>query len=257
MSGGVVDAVDMEKQPLARTIDQSRVNPAASADNRWATYRDRHAHLQRAADTVREALREAILDGYLTPGSRLREEELAREFGVSRTPVREALQQLAADGFVEVSPHQGAIVASLTVEDILAIYVVREELEGLSARLAARRATPEQCEQLLALVEEMEALAGTISPKQMAAHNLTFHATLRQIAGNRYLDRFLSQIEHAVHRFGRTTYAQPGRMQTSIAEHRAIVDAVIAHDPERAEAAAIDHMRQARLLRLRMLEDDH
>jgi len=148
-------------------------------------------------------------------------------------------------------------VANLTVEDILAIYVVREALEGVSARLAARRATPVQCNRLLAIVEEMESQIESNSPAQMAELNLRFHAELRQAAANRHLDRFLSQIEHAVRRFGQTTYAHTGRMRTSIAEHRALVDAVIAHDPERAEALATEHMREARLLRLRMLAEDH
>jgi DNA-binding GntR family transcriptional regulator len=225
--------------------------------NRWEIYRQRHAHLQRAADTVREALRDAILEGELAPDARLREEELAREFGVSRTPVREALQQLNAEGFVEVSPHQGAVVVRLTVEDILAIYVVREALEGVSARLAARRATPEQCARLLAIIDEMEAGSATLRPSQIADLNLRFHAELRQAASNRYLDRFLSQVEHAVRRFGQTTFAYPGRLQSTMAEHRAIVDAVIAHDPERAEALAIEHMHEARQLRMRMLMEDN
>jgi DNA-binding GntR family transcriptional regulator len=231
--------------------------PSRSEHPKWETFRQRHAHLQRAADTVREALRDAILEGDLAPGERLREEELAREFCVSRTPVREALKQLHSEGLVEVSPHQGAVVASLTVEDILAIYVVREALEGVSARLAARRASPEQCSRLLAIIEEMESQAETMSPGQMAELNLRFHAELRKAAGNRYLERFLGQIEHAVRRFGHTTYAYPGRMQTSIAEHRRIVDAVVARNPEQAEALAIHHMQEARQLRLRMLADDH
>jgi DNA-binding GntR family transcriptional regulator len=230
---------------------------AEPVENRLSLYRQRYSHLQRTADVVREALRDAILDGELGSDTRLREEELAREFGVSRTPVREALQQLSAEGFIDVQPHRGAVVTRLSVEDILAIYLVREVLEGVSARLAARRATPEQCTSLLASVEEMEAQAATATPAEMADLNLDFHANLRHVADNRYLDRFLSQIEHAVRRFGQTTYAYPGRTNASIAEHRAIVEAVVAHDPERAEAFAIQHMRGARQLRIRMLAEDN
>lgn len=231
--------------------------PASDESNTWEIYRARHAHLNRSADIVRESLRDAILDGEAPPGARLREEELARLFGVSRTPVREALQQLSSEGLVQTSPHQGATVASLSVEDILAIYVVREALEGVSARLAARRATPEQHVQLLAIVEEMESNVADSTPAEMAEMNLRFHAELRNAAGNRYLDRFLSQIEHVVRRAGHTTYSHSRRPGSSIAEHRAIVDAVVAGDPERAEELAIEHMRQARLLRLQMLADEH
>ena len=243
---------------MTRTVKRTNGGSVSGADSeRWAEQRKRHAHLQRAADVVRETLRDAILEGELAPSTRLREEELAREFGVSRTPVREALQQLGAEGFIEVSPHQGAVVASLTVEDILAIYVVREVLEGVSARLASRRATPAQIERLLAIVEEMEAQIDSGSPAQLADLNLRFHAELRRAAANRYLDRFLSQIEHAVRRFGQTTYASPGRKESSIAEHRAIIEAVSARDPERAEVLAIEHMREARRLRLHMLTEEH
>lgn len=222
-----------------------------------ATYRQRFAHLHRAADVVRESLREAILDGEIEAGQRLREEELAREFGVSRTPVREALQQLSSEGLVDVNPHQGAIVTQLTTDDILAIYVVREVLEGVSARLAARRATPEQCASLLAIVDEMDAIANDGDPGAIAKLNLRFHAELRQAANNRHLDRYLSQIEHSVRRFGQTTFAYPGRAQTTVNEHRAIMDAVTAHDSEGAEALAIEHMRKARELRLRMLMEEY
>jgi DNA-binding GntR family transcriptional regulator len=233
------------------------IGVTSPVSNRLDAYRQRYMHLQRTTDIVREALRDAVLEGELGAGTRLREVELAREFGVSRTPVREALQQLGAEGLIDVHPHQGAVVTSLSVEDILAIYVVREVLEGLSARLAARRATPEQCEALLASIEAIEAVSQTATPSEMADYNLRFHAELRRVAGNRYLDRFLSQIEHAVRRFGHTTYAYAGRTSSSIAEHRAIVDAVVAHDPESAEAHAIEHMREARKLRLRMLSEEH
>lgn len=222
-----------------------------------AIYRQRFEHHHRAADVVRDALREAILDGSIQPGRRLREEELAREFGVSRTPVREALQQLNSEGLVDVHPHQGAIVTQLTTEDILAIYVVREVLEGLAARLAARRATPEQCNRLAATVDAMQAIARDGEPMTMAELNLEFHNELRKAAANRHLERFLSQVEHAVRRFGQTTFSYPGRAESTVREHRAIADAVMARDSERAEALAIEHMREARQLRLRMLIDDH
>lgn len=220
------------------------------------TYRQRFAHLHRAADQVRDSLREAILDGEIKAGQRLREEELAREFGVSRTPIREALQQLSSEGLIDISPHQGAVVTGLTTDDILAIYVVREALEGVAARLAARRATPEQCKTLLAIVEEMAAVASNGNPAALAQLNLQFHAELRRAANNRHLDKYLSQVEHAVRRFGQTTFAYPGRAASTVEEHRAIVDAVVAGDAERAEALAIEHMREARKLRLKMLFED-
>lgn len=220
-----------------------------------ATYLGEFAHLRRAADVVRETLREAILDGHLAPGTWLREEEVAGELGVSRTPVREALQQLTAIELVDFKPHQGAVVARLTTDDILAIYVVREALEGVSARLAAIHATPEACEVLSHILDVMDDRAMCSDAAGLAKLNLEFHAQLRHVANNRYLDRYLSQVEHAVRRFGQTTYAYKDRAAASVAEHRDIVDAIAAHDPERAEALAIHHMQQARRLRLTMLTE--
>lgn len=223
-------------------------------DEMLTTYQQKFQHLERAADTVRESLRGAILDGNISPGARLREEDLARKFGVSRTPVREALQQLRSDGLVDLSHHQGATVAKLSAEDILAIYLVRESLEGLAARLAALHATAEDGERLRAIIDEMESqLDERDNTKTLSDLNLRFHAEIRRIANNRYLDRFLSQVEHAVHRFGQTTYAYAGRRNQSVSEHRAILEAIMSGDSKQAEALAISHMREARELRFRML----
>jgi DNA-binding GntR family transcriptional regulator len=228
-----------------------------AADRSLGSYAEQFTHLRKAPDIVCEALREAILDGYLPAGTRLPEEELAQEFGVSRTPVREALQRLRVDGFVEFGPRQVASVTAITNDDILAIYFVREVLEGLAARLAALRATPDQHKKLLALVREMNEAADQGDPALTAELNLRFHAEMRRIAGNPYLDRFLTQIEHAVRRFGRTTYSYSGRSETTRAEHEAIVDAIVLRDPQRAEAVAAEHMRNARQLRLQMLMEGY
>lgn len=224
-------------------------------DMNLALYRKRFSYLHRATDVVYNALREAILDGVLAPGTWLREETLAREFGVSRTPVREALQQLRREGLVDDSPHQGVFVGRLTVEDILAIYVVRESLEGLAARLAALRATSKDCASLQWIVDQMR--EAEHAPSVLAELNLRFHAEIRRIAGNAYLDRFLTQIEHAIRRFGQTTLTYPGRPRQAIEEHQAIVTAISAGDAERAEAEAIHHMHAAREIRLRMLVEGH
>lgn len=229
------------------------IEGVAAANDTLAPYRERFAHLERSADIIRETLREAILDSQLTPGTRLREEELARYFGVSRTPVREALQVLRTEGIVEFVPNQGARVVTLTTDDILALYLVREVLEGLAARLASTRMRADQRQQLIEILREMEDATALNDPDEIAGLNLKFHAQLRQAASNPYLNRFLEQVEHAVRRFGQTTFSYPGRIETSMEEHRQISEAVLAGDPARAEELAIEHMRTARKLRLQML----
>jgi DNA-binding GntR family transcriptional regulator len=205
------------------------------------------------ADRVTDVLREAILSGVIPASSWLREEELADELGVSRTPVREALRRLAIEELVVKTANQGTIVAPMTIEDVLAVYVVRERLEGIAARLAASRATPELIDGLRELQRRMAQSAARRETGELVRLNIEFHRLIRQAAGNRYLDRFLLQVEHAVRRFPQSTYAIPSRAEAAIAEHEAIVDAIANGDASLAEQRAIEHMREARELRTRML----
>jgi len=205
------------------------------------------------SEAVTDALREAILDGALPPSTWLREDEIAEVLAVSRTPVRDAIRRLADEGLAVKTAHQGAVVASLSIEDVLALYVVREDLEGVAARLAAVRCRPELLKNLNATNTRMQRLAKRGDPQKLAQLNLEFHRTLRLAAGNPYLDRFLAQVEQAVRRLPHTTFAEPGRTQQALAEHQAIIDAVTAQDSAAAETAAKAHMRQARELRLSVL----
>lgn len=216
-------------------------------------YRKRFAELPRNADLIRATLREAILDSRLASGTWLREEELARYFGVSRTPVREALQVLRSEGLVEAAPNQGARVAALTTDDVLALYLVREVLDGLAARLAAGRMTPAQFQEISAINDEMECANKQSDPHRVAELNLHFHQYLRQAAGNPYLSRFMQQVEHAVRRSSQTIFTYPGRSDAAVREHREILDAIRASDTARAEQLAIEHVRTARRLKLQML----
>lgn len=208
------------------------------------------------SDTVFEALQEAILDGALPPSSWLREKELAQEMSVSRTPIREALRRLAVEGLVIITAHQGAMVVPLTMEDILEVYIVRETLEGLASRQAARHRTQEHLDQLDGILEEMRCVGPHGSPQKLAMLNLEFHKVIRKAARNHFLDRFLTQIEHAVRRFGNTTYEFPEWANDSLEEHRQITEALRSGDPDSAEKLAIEHMRHARRLRIKLLLDE-
>lgn len=202
-------------------------------------------------DAVTAALREAILDGALPPSTWLREDEVSLAFGISRTPAREALRRLADEGLANKTANQGTVVAPLSLEDILALYVVREELEGLAARLASARRPPD----ILPELEDCHArMASAVDDlPRLVELNLVFHRLMRQAAGNPYLDRFLTQVEHAVRRLPATTFAHPGRSADALVEHSAILDSIRSGDGEAAEAAARAHMRQAREIRLAML----
>ncbi len=216
-------------------------------------YRKRFSHLNRNADLIHATIREAILDSQLESGTWLREEEVARYFGVSRTPVREALQILRVDGLVEALPNQGARVAALTTEDVLALYLVREVLDGLAARLAANRATQDQLDELVSINDAMACASEQSDLANVANFNLQFHVQLRRTAGNTYLSRFMEQVEHAVRRSSETIFAYPGHPDNSVKEHRELIDAIRAGDSATAETLAIEHVRTARRLKLQML----
>jgi DNA-binding GntR family transcriptional regulator len=202
-------------------------------------------------DAVTDALREAILSGSLPADSWLREQDLAASMRVSRTPVREALRRLADERLIERSANRGCRVRAMTLDDVLAVYVVRESLESLAARTAAARPPSGLVERLIELHRTMEA-AGT-APSELARLNLDFHRTIRDATGNAYLERFLTQVEHAVRRFGHSSFEDPARVAESHAEHAEIIRAIGAGDPERAAEAASYHMRKARDARIAQL----
>jgi DNA-binding GntR family transcriptional regulator len=205
-----------------------------------------------ATDAVTEALREAILDGRLPPSTWLREDELAQQLHVSRTPIREALRRLTDEHLTVRAAHRGTVVASMSLDDIVAVYLVRESLEGLAARMTAVRQPPGTVEALLAVHNRMADAADANDTATLAELNLEFHRVLREASGNSYLDRFLTQVEHAVRRFGRSTYDSPGRTSAALTEHAAIIEAIAAADADLAATRAAEHMRKAREVRVQM-----
>ncbi len=227
----------------------------AASKSRFTRYLNRVPKHGSTVDAVADTLREAILDGELQPSEWLREMELARELSVSRTPVREAFRRLASEGLVVIAANQGAMVAHMTIEDILEVYAVRENLEGLAARLAAKNRTTEHLEGMKVALEQMRQAVADERVSELAHLNLVFHRAVRETSKNQLLRRFLGQVEHGVRRFGDTTLRLPGRAEETLEEHSRIVEAIAAGDTEAAEKFSIDHMRRARELRISMLLD--
>jgi DNA-binding GntR family transcriptional regulator len=194
----------------------------------------------RAVDLA-ERLERMILEGELTPGDRLDETALAARFGVSRTPVREALKQLAAIGIVRLLPHQGAMVAALSVGQILETFEVVAELEAFAARLAARRMTPGEAQHLLAA----HAACGApgIDADGFYRANRVFHLAIHAACGNAVLAEEIDRIDKRLVPYRRLITFRPGRIGQSLDEHQAIVDALLVRDEERAAAAMRQHLR--------------
>ncbi|TDL79788.1 GntR family transcriptional regulator [Palleronia sediminis] len=191
---------------------------------------------------------EAIDEGLYRPGDRLVENELAERFGVSRTPIREALQRLETQSLL-VRDGRSLIVASLDHNQMAELYVVRTELEGLAARLAAKHATPEEVHVLAGMVEEDRARLD--DPAALARSNRRFHKQIHLASHNRYLVQQLDMVHRSMALLATTSLAIEGRGRDALAEHGAIVAAIERGDGDAAHAALARHISRAYEARLR------
>ncbi len=192
---------------------------------------------------------EAIDAGVYRPGDRLVESELAERLGVSRTPVREALQRLETQSML-ARDGRSLIVASLDHNQLAELYVVRAELEGLAARLAARHASPEEVRVLHDMVAEDRAYLG--DPLALARANKRFHRQIHLASHNRYLVAQLDLVHRSMALLATTSLAAEGRGETALAEHQAIIDAIGAGDSDGAQAALRAHISKAFETRLKL-----
>ncbi len=203
------------------------------------------------AEIVYANLRAAIHSGRFEPGERVREADIAAWLGVSRTPVRDALKRLELDGLLASAPRRGLIVAALDQQQVSEIYDVRDVLEGLAGRLAARHATSAE---IAAMRDLLERQARTRSDDTAAlAHlNELFHEVVTRAARNRYLSSVLDGFESSLALLSGTTYMARGRAASALKEHTELVDAIERQDAERAERVAREHMRAAERIRQMM-----
>ncbi|MGR3493919.1 GntR family transcriptional regulator [Citreimonas sp.] len=192
---------------------------------------------------------EAIDSGLYRPGDRLVESELADRFGVSRTPIREALQRLETQSLL-ARDGRSLIVASLDHNQMSELYAVRTELEGLAARLAARHATEEEVQVLQDMVEEDRALVN--DPGALARANRRFHKMIHLASHNRFLVQQLDLVHRSMALMATTSLAAQGRGEIALAEHSAIVDAIGRRDEDAAYRALRDHISVAFVTRLKL-----
>ncbi|WP_448542892.1 GntR family transcriptional regulator [Roseiflexus sp.] len=184
-------------------------------------------------EQVMARLRDMILSGELAPGSRLDQNDLARRFGVSLVPLREALARLQSSGLVRIVPHRGVFVEALSVEELLDIYQVREALEELAARLAAPRLSADDLATLDRLKIEMEKTAKIDDFDALLDLHRNFHFTIYRAAGRRHLLQLIAQLWDLSARYRHfQLYAFPERMRTSLFEVQAILEACHRRDPD-------------------------
>lgn len=196
-------------------------------------------------ELVFESIREAIIGGQLPPGERLMEIQLAEEMGVSRTPVREAIRKLELEGLVVMIPRKGAYVSGLSMKDISDVFEIRSALEGLAAELASERITEEELENLerhlVRIAEGIE--KGDIT--SVVEIDTDFHSMLYTASRNQRLGQIINNLREQIQRFRQTSLSYPGRMRVALEEHRRIVEAISARDPELARRLAAEHIENA------------
>ena len=192
---------------------------------------------------------EAIDQSVFRPGDRLVESELAERFGVSRTPIREALQRLETQG-VLARDGRSLVVSSLDHDQLGELYVVRAELEGLAARLAAQHAAPEEIRVLRDLVEKDREIADR--PDLLSRSNKRFHRQIHLASHNRYLVQQLEMVHRSMALMAQTSLAADGRGTAALAEHEAIVRAIEARDGPSADKSIREHISRAYETRLRL-----
>ena len=197
-------------------------------------------------------IRQRILDLTYPPGSLLSENQLAQELGISRTPVREALGELAATGLVRILPQRGVVVSEPSAEDIIEVYQLREQLECFAARLAAEHVTPADASIFEAdHAEALAHLAAGRLPEAYAA-SVRLHEHVVALTRNARLGRFIRQLSDQVHRFGLMTLRH-GRAPRALAEHGRIIAAILAGDGPAAEALMRAHLRADRDIALQAI----
>lgn len=194
----------------------------------------------RTATAIR--IRDQILSGVHAPGSRLNEVQIAADLAISRTKLREAFEQLAADGLVQRIVNRGAFVAQIGAQDLLELYEVREGLETMAARLAAERATATQIRQLQELSQLTEAILAA-EPSVPYPRHLDIHAAILASAGNARLAQRVREIHLQLALARSRSGYRPARAKRALVEHTDVVSAIADGDPDRAAASMRSHLR--------------
>ena len=227
--------------------------PSTTRTKRQAPARAKAAAGPRG-DFAYAAMLRGIADGTFKPGERMREVAISQWLGISRTPVREGLRRLEADGLLAHTPHAGMLVTPVDRRMVAELYDMREVLEGTAARLAAENATRTDIDALNALVAQESRLP--VDPDAASRHNRAFHETLYQSAHNRYLLKSLRALADALLLLGPTTLHSARRQRSAHAEHCDIVERIAARDAEGADALARAHIKAAYRERLKLLFQD-
>jgi len=191
------------------------------------------------SDRVYEILSQQIINHKLKPGSRLREKQLAEQFGVSRTPLRDALNRLAQDGFVTIEPRKGASIKEFNIDDVREVYDIRMALEGLAARLAATKPDIRQLEKLKAQFVKSDT-------RTLLRADTDLHDLVVSSSGYKKLEGILNNIYNLIQAFRAAGYASKKRSTKASSDHLKIIKAIMDHDQEAAENLMRNHIEKTK-----------
>jgi DNA-binding GntR family transcriptional regulator len=203
---------------------------------------------------IYQKLLAAIENGDLRPGDRLLETDLAQRFGVSRTPIREAIRRLETDGLVAHKPRVGAMIRVLAQQEIVELYEMRIVLEATAAQMAAKHASKAEIHTLKTLNSQMMQVAR--DPYKVAMLNRKFHGCILSAARNRFLAQSHNSLSHALVLLGKTTLESSERVKDVVSQHDAIVEALKSGQPETAAKLMRTHMEASLEHRLKALQLD-
>ena len=193
-------------------------------------------------EDVAEKLREQIFAHELAPGSWLDEQNLAAAFGISRTPMREAIKVLASEGLVTTKMNKGAYVTEVDRRDLEQIFTVLSLLEGQAAKETAMKATEDQLTQLENLHHRLDKAAADRDTGQFFEINVKFHELIQEIAGNKWMNGVIEDLRKVLKLQRRDSLTRSGRLLSSLVEHREILQAILKRDPQAAELAMRTHL---------------
>lgn len=196
-------------------------------------------------DKVYHELEEEILTGKLKRGTALTEISLSKRLGVSRTPIRSAIRRLTEEGLIETVANRGSVVVGITEEDMLDIYRVRVRLEGLASKLAAENISKDGLDTLTEAVELSEFYINKKDTEKLKELDSVFHETVYKEANNRWLAKTLSELHKKIRAYRKLSLTVPGRLETSVAEHRQILDAIARGDAAEADRLTSLHIEAA------------
>ncbi|OIM98721.1 GntR family transcriptional regulator [Polynucleobacter sp. QLW-P1DATA-2] len=193
-------------------------------------------------EDVADRLREQIFNKQIAPGSWLDEQGLAEQFGISRTPMREAIKVLASEGLVTIKMRRGAYVTEVARKDLEQIFTILSLLEGEAARETATKATEEELNQLDYWHHRLEKAAADRDIEQFFEINGKFHELIQEIAGNRWMNGVIADLRKVLKLHRRDSLTSTGRLQNSLIEHRGILNALLKRDQVAAEKAMRNHL---------------